>query len=542
MTSNDKLVRMIQPRSLRTDEYQPWSRGRGEDVWAMICASITGDLSAVEVLVARDPNLVNCEYEYFKPLRFAVRENQVAIVHFLLEDGADISDEAGSSLLEIARERGHEELAGMIESKLKQLYGISPEADPVIEAIKARDGRKVKELVDSRPDLVHVADKRGNKPLHWAVMTRQLALIDYLLERGADIDAARSDGIRPLHLTNGDYHYRGWRDVPRTAIQRHEVLIGYLLARGAEYDITTAAKIGDLDRVRELLDANPVLVNQVPAYSYYIGPPLRSAAAAGHIEAVRLLLERGADPNLPEPGIAPRGGALHGAIGGKHIEVVRLLLEHGADPNAEVESSGNCLSMAKFVGAPDELVDLVASYGGKMPSYASDLATIAARLEADPNSDVGEPLDNREAMELVLRYQPDLLKRTPDPAAWWTEATLKSPEQARWLFERGLDPNRRNWLGITLLHRCAAKGDMPIAEVCLEHGADIDAIETEWLSTPLGWAAREGKKAMVEWLLARGANPDLPADEPWARPGAWAARRGHAAVLAVLSPDTQPRP
>ena len=60
-------------------------------------------------------------------------------------------------------------------------------------------------------------------------------------------------------------------------------------------------------------------------------------------------------------------------------------------------------------------------------------------------------------------------------------STLQSgPEFARWLMERGLDAKRRNWLGITMLHRCAAKGDTGIAEVCLEYGAEIDAIETEW--------------------------------------------------------------
>ena len=66
---------------------------------------------------------------------------------------------------------------------------------------------------------------------------------------------------------------------------------------------------------------------------------------------MKLLLARGANPNEPEPGIAPHGGALHAAIGGKHHDVVKLLLEHGANPNAAVESSGNCLSMAKYVRA-----------------------------------------------------------------------------------------------------------------------------------------------------------------------------------------------
>jgi hypothetical protein len=40
-------------------------------------------------------------------------------------------------------------------------------------------------------------------------MTRQLDAIDELLRRGADINSQRMDGARPIHLTNGDYFYRG---------------------------------------------------------------------------------------------------------------------------------------------------------------------------------------------------------------------------------------------------------------------------------------------------------------------------------------------
>ena len=101
-----KIARMVQPESLKSDEYQPLSCGRVVDVWAMLCACITGDLETIKNLVARDPNLVECEYEYFKPIRFAVRENQRAVVDFLLENGAAAAYEAGDSLLAIARERG----------------------------------------------------------------------------------------------------------------------------------------------------------------------------------------------------------------------------------------------------------------------------------------------------------------------------------------------------------------------------------------------------------------------------------------------------
>ena len=77
-----KIARMIQPASLRSDEFQPWSRGRGVDVWAMLCAAITGDLETIKALVARDGNLVECEHEYLGPLHFAVCENQREVVAF----------------------------------------------------------------------------------------------------------------------------------------------------------------------------------------------------------------------------------------------------------------------------------------------------------------------------------------------------------------------------------------------------------------------------------------------------------------------------
>ena len=73
---------------------------------------------------------------------------------------------------------------------------------------------------------------------------------------------------------------------------------------------------------------------------------MKNAAAKGHIEIVKLLLERGADPNLPEEGIAPYGHALYAAASNGHFEIAKLLLEHGAYPNPEVESSADALTMA----------------------------------------------------------------------------------------------------------------------------------------------------------------------------------------------------
>src|SRR5688572_14714867 len=137
MKPEDKIARMIQPESLKSDEYQPWSRGRGVEVWAMLCAAITGDLETIKTLVARDPNLVTCEFEYFQPVRFAVRENHRAVVEFLLEQRAGPAYESGDSLLTIARDRGYLELADFFESTLRNRYHIVPEGTAIAALIQA---------------------------------------------------------------------------------------------------------------------------------------------------------------------------------------------------------------------------------------------------------------------------------------------------------------------------------------------------------------------------------------------------------------------
>jgi ankyrin repeat protein len=130
----------------------------------------------------------------------------------------------------------------------------------------------------------------------------------------------------------------------------------------------------------------------------------------------------------------------------------------------------------------------------------------------------------------MLRYQPHLPKRR--------SVGGKTRAITELLFQHGMDANKLNWLHITPLHHFAEAGDLDNAAVFLDHGADLNARDEEFCSTPLGWAARCGKTQMVEFLLRRGARPSLPDDLPhlaWATPLRWALRRGHDEIVRLLT-------
>jgi RNA polymerase sigma factor (sigma-70 family) len=555
----EKVQRLIRPEALKQKKPWMWSPGIGADVWEMFCACITGDLEAVKRLLDKDPSLARSHYEYRTPLSFAVRENQVEIATYLLDHGADPL--ALGDVLQIARDRGYVEMERLLESKFASLHGASSKGEAVAAAIRERDLDKLRQLLDKAPELLRAGDGRSNQPIHWAVMTRQIDIIDDLLARGADIDARRQDGALPIHLTNGDYHYRGWRDVPEDVATTPDDVYRHLVARGVNVDIGMAAVKGDLERVRELLDQDPRLANRVSEYgSYYLGcgAPLKNAAAGGHIEIVKLLLDYGADPNLPEEGIAPHGHALYSAVYNGHYEIAKLLLENGAYPNPEVESSADAVFIA-IMNGDLRMVDLLASYGAvwnipvtkghaftyedmaaRLPARSAavlahygDVQTAEALLATDPAlADDPEALKNaagnghEEFVRLMLRYQPDLAQRV----------TVSRPgKMAELLFEHGMDPNRPNWLRITPLHQFAEHGDIESAALFIDRGADLHAREEEFCSTPLAWAANFGQTRMVEYLLRRGAKPNLPDDPPWATPLACATRRGHHEIVRLLT-------
>ena len=436
----------------------------------------------------------------------------------------------------MALDRGHEEVASFLRDELQRRASSAGTRHAIHEAVSAGDADAVEKLLAEAPDLVNRGDHLGRRPLHFAVETSQADLVDLLLDRGADVDAAgfSSDdrlggtGFRPVELAL--WHHPYWQQRNDYAIARQ------LLARGARYSITIAAALGDEDRVRELLGSNAALANdQEPGGKR----PLSAAAERNHVGIVKRLLDAGADPNLAEGPNCPKGHALWAAAHHGFFEVAKMLLDAGAHPNADVESSGTPTGTSN-----KEMRALLYQHGGRMPLamhfYEGNIDTVAALLDAKP--ELFDDMRTTEGFTMAVSAGHDALVRlmlarglrVPASVTYCQTYLWRSRDLARLLLDHGMDPNLPNWQQVRPLHFMAEKGDIDTARLFLSYGADPNAIDEEYRTTPLGWAARRGQTEFVRFALANGFDPALPTTPAWSNPLAWARRRGHEAVAELL--------
>lgn len=131
-----------------------------------------------------------------------------------------------------------------------------------------------------------------------------------------------------------------------------------ILAADPVLDVFDAAALGRLDRLAEIMAADPAAVNDWSADGF---TPVGLAAFFGQPAAVRLLLDHGADVHAVARN-AMRVQPLHAATAARDAGSVRMLLEAGADPNAE-QQEGYTPLMAARLHDDTEIVALLLAHG-----------------------------------------------------------------------------------------------------------------------------------------------------------------------------------
>ena len=140
-----------------------------------------------------------------------------------------------------------------------------------------------------------------------------------------------------------------------------------LLAADPSLDVFEAAAVGRTNRLRELLDEDPARANAFGDDGFH---PLGLACFFGHVDAARLLLERGADVNALSRNEHVQTAAIHAAAAAEgkdesvRYELVQLALEHGADPNLSQGGGFTAIDAARQNG--DERVEqLLLDHGAR---------------------------------------------------------------------------------------------------------------------------------------------------------------------------------
>jgi ankyrin repeat protein len=120
-------------------------------------------------------------------------------------------------------------------------------------------------------------------------------------------------------------------------------ILELLIARGAPVDFFTACVLGRVDQVEMELSTDPA---RAGARGVHELPALYFAAIGGNRKIADLLLAAGADVNARAESAAP----IHGAVMGCHPEMVRLLLERGADPSLPDYQGRGARQLAEELG------------------------------------------------------------------------------------------------------------------------------------------------------------------------------------------------
>src|SRR6266702_4815467 len=334
---------------------------------------------------------------------------------------------------------------------------------------------------------------------------RDVTIVQFLLNHGADVNFRRDDLRTPLHLAA---RY-GELEVARVLLL-HKADVGSRDDKGMiplhllfEENFRYDDKIVHFAR---LLLKHGADVNRRDEVN---NTPLHLTRFRANHKCARFLLEHGADPGVEnDRRQTPLHMLFENYIGeGSILDLTRFSLKHGVDVNIRTTNEGTLLHSAAFNGW---------------------LAITRLLLDRGANADT-EHDEGETPLNLVSRG------RYGFPGYGSEEDAVGV---TRLLLERGVDVNAQDKNKTTPLHSAAFRGGLEVAKVLLNHGANTSA-ENDKGETPLhlvsqgGRYSKEGGDGIVWLLLERGEDVNAQTKNGWT-PLHWAAINGELKTAQVL--------
>ena len=435
--------------------------GQGQRVQSEFEAAIrAGDVSKIRGLIKKGEKINEPLKGYgIPPLALAGDVGSLAVVKLLVENGGAVD---GDVLCSAAASEGKLET-------VKYLVGHGAGSAAVLGlALNCASGSGRLEtanfLVETGASLDYARTDVGWTPLISAAYGNSVPLVKFLLEKGANFNAANKNGETALHMTKS----------PEIA--------KLLLEKGANIDAAdkdSSTPLLNAVKSERNLDLAKLLVAKgahVNAANSAGDSPLAEAIGWKTQEMTRILLEAGADAKIKDQLGNP---LLCDAALAKDVATVKLLLEHGADPNDTDKDDGTPLRWAY---------------------YSPEIAR--ALLEHGANPDI-----ETKGWKTTPLYHLASAMTEATTGKYGRQNTIIT-DVAKLLVEHGADLNAPDAQGCTPLQAAAWWNHLDVERVLVANGADVNAKEgcpNDNNPKPLREAVYRGQLDLVKLLLEAGS-------------------------------------
>ncbi|HXP86759.1 MAG TPA: ankyrin repeat domain-containing protein [Bryobacteraceae bacterium] len=323
---------------------------------ALMLASRSGSKDAVQLLLDRGAQ-VNARENLrgTTALMWAAEQNHSDIIRLLLQQHADVN--AVSAVLKPPRRRG----LGFANPNAPGETPAKGGLTALLFAVREGGFDSVKTLVASGAQ-VNQPSIDGSSPLLVAVQNGFYGFAGFLIEHGADVNLANAKGWSPLYLAVKN------RDQESTAIPGPSTegvldFTQFLLEHKADPNVRIKAD-------------TEIHQGMTAAWLKEAGAtPLLRAAICGDLTVVKMLLNHGADPQIPTfdhttplmvaAGVGWADGLLREYSEDETLEVVKLLLERGSDVNLANDHGITALHGAGYKGA-NKVVQFLVDRGANL--------------------------------------------------------------------------------------------------------------------------------------------------------------------------------